>query len=1086
MIITAPKQAASVCCNAKKTIYFNKSLKENHNKPISFNTVYLAFCMILFTCFAFNTSYGQKTGKNKLPKLTAANKNNSIQKKQPAKPFVFAQKIAEKRAEYLTTEQEIENEASSVEEREQFEFNMLKDPATGKVPRMAWKKALDAAQLSPTYESLPASQKLLGTLNIDAKGPTNLGGRTRAIGIDKRNANIMIAGSVSSGVYRTTDGGTSWTRVVPVGAIHNITSIAQDTRAGFEDIWYFGGGEASGNSAGLGASYLGFGIWKSTDNGVTWVQLASTASNLESFNSAFDFINRIVVNPVNGDIYAAACNTIQRSTNGGTTWSLVLGTLASNAYTDIIVTPAGRLYAAFAGSVANDEGVWTSTTGASGSWTKIAGTIASVVTPATWNAAAGYGRVVLNYAPSATNIVYALYYRNFVSACPPPGTAISGPEAKFFRYDQSTATWTDLSANLPDETGCLVGNDPFAVQGGYDLAIAVKPDNPNTVFIGGTNIYRSTDGFTTTTNTTRIGGYNSPANYALYPNSHPDIHTLVFANGDNNTLYAGDDGGIQKADITGGAVTWTPLNNNYVTYQYYHADLVPTGGSDILVGGAQDNGTTLNTGSTTASSILGGDGVAVGFMSYTNPTTFNIIAGSQNGSLVRLTGPSLGFGGIAPTGAGSIFVTYFNVDQDNTNHLFYAGNAVLYRTRIANTITSGTLTADAATGWEQMTGTITGNIRSLATSRNKTYADAAYSASNASRKLYIGTSSGKVYRLDDPAYTAASTAPVDITPAGAPAAIVSSIAINPSDDNEIMITYSNYAVNSVYQTANANTATPTWTNIEGPAGSPVQLASARSSAIVKVLGVTQYFVGTSVGLFFTTTLSGATTAWTRIGSTEINFALVSQLRYRPADNKILAATHGNGMFLITLPDPFVLAIKLQSFNAVKQGDNAAINWKVGFSSTAKKFEVLKSTDGRNFNALSAVDAVSNKTDYNAADNLLVAGANYYKLKMTDEDGSLSYSNTAVVYHKYRGFEITSMIPTLVTSNALLSIATHAGGSGSLAVIDAQGKQVYNQQIKLLAGNNNFNLNFSNLSAGAYYIYAFSSDGKSNVTRFVKE
>jgi hypothetical protein len=301
-----------------------------------------------------------------------------------------------------------------------------------------------------------------------------------------------------------------------------------------------------------------------------------------------------------------------------------------------------------------------------------------------------------------------------------------------------------------------------------------------------------------------------------------------------------------------------------------------------------------------------------------------------------------------------------------------------------------------------------------------------------------------------------------------------------------MITYSNYGVNSVYQTANANSATPTWTNVEGPAGTPVQLASARSSAIVKVLGVTQYYVGTSVGLFSTTALSGATTSWTRIGSTEINFAIVSQLRYRPSDNKILAGTHGNGMFLITLSDPYVLAIKLQSFDAVKQGESAAIKWKVGYSSTAKAFEVLKSTDGRNFTPLKNVDAIKNVVDYNTSDNALVAGANYYKLKITDENGSISHSNTAIVYYKYKGFEIAGMVPTLVKNNAVLSIASHAAGNGSLVVIDAEGKQVYNQQVRLLAGNNNFNLSLGNLSAGVYYIYAYSNDGKSNVTRFVKE
>lgn len=1038
----------------------NKTLFKERKKEC-YSKLLTTVMLLLATCF-FTYSYGQ------------------IKKQKKASEFLFAKKINEKRPTDLSTEKEVEDEKESVEEREQFEFDMLKDPATGKIPRLAWKKAIDAALLSPTYESLPLSQRPLGVLTVDAKGPTNLGGRTRAIGIDKRNANIMIAGSVSSGVYRTTDGGSSWTRVVPIGSIHNITAIAQDTRAGFEDTWYFGGGEASGNSTTLGGLYAGFGIWKSTDNGATWTQLANTASNLESFNVAFDFIHRLVVDPTNGNVYAAACNTIQRSTDGGTTWSLVLGTLATNAYTDIIVTPTGRFYAAFQGTDAN-EGVYTSTTGASGSWTKIAGTIAAVVTPATWNIAAGYGRVVLNYAPSNPNLVYALYYRNFVSTC----ATTPGVEAKFFQFNQGTTTWTDLSANLPDEAGCSDGNDPFAVQGGYDLSIAIKPDDANTIVIGGTNIYRSTNGFTSTAATTRIGGYASSGGYALYTNSHPDIHTLLFSATSNTTLYAGDDGGIQKADVTAGSVIWTPLNNNYVTYQYYHSDLVPVGGSDILVGGAQDNGTTLNTGGTTASSIIGGDGVAVGFMSYTNPTTFNIICGSQLGTVYRLIGPSSGFS-ISPS-ASSIFVTYFNLDQDNTNYLYHAANTGLYRTRIANSITAGTVTANSSTGWELMSATgITGNIRSMAVSRNKTYSDAAYSATDANRKLYIGTSTGKVYRLNDPAFAAAATAAVDITPAGAPAAIVSSIAVNPADDNEIMITYSNYAANSVYQTANANAATPTWTNVEGPAGSAVQLASARSSAIVKVLGVTQYFVGTSVGLFSTSTLSGATTSWSRIGSTEINFAVVSQLRYRPADNKILAGTHGNGMFLITLSDPYTLAIKLQSFNASRQGDNALINWKVGFSSTSKNFEVMESSDGRNFTTLKNVGAVRNLTDYNTIDNSLVAGPNYYKLKITDENGSISYSNTVVVYYKYSGFEITSMIPTLVNNGALLSIATHKSSSGKLIVIDAQGKQVYNQSIALIAGNNNFSLNFSNLAAGAYYIYAYSNDGKSNVTRFVKE
>lgn len=1031
---------------------------------------WMATILLLLAGLFFNDCLAQPTKRVSTKRVPTHSANKSFQ---------FATPIKEKTPTNFANGGVMEYEANSVEERELFEYNMLKDPATGKIPRMAWKRAYDAAQLAPRYEDVPATHSPLGVITVTPKGPSNLGGRTRAIGIDIRNNLIMLAGSVSSGVFRSTDGGSSWTRVVPIGQVHNITAIAQDTRAGFEDNWYFGGGEVSGNSATLGSSYRGYGIWKSIDNGLTWTQLSSTvtATALESFDSPFDYVNRIAVDPTNGNVYAAASNTIQRSVNGGTSWTAVLGSFTNNGFTDVIVTPTGRVYAAFTGTD-NNNGVWTSPDGTT--WTHIAGTGAAP-NHANWNAQGAYGRVVLAYAPSSTNIVFALYWNNVSFTCAAPA-----PEAEFFKWDQTGGTWTDLSANLPDETGCSLGNDPFAVQTGYDLSIAVKPDDVNTVFIGGTNIYRSTNGFTSTAATTRIGGYLSPAGYTLYANSHSDIHALVFGSGSNTIMYAGDDGGIQKADITIPSVTWTSLNNNYVTYQYYHTDLLPVGGSDIFVGGAQDNGTTLNTGGTTATSIFSGDGATVGFMSYTSPAVFNLIAATQSGNLVRVIAPNSAFS-IAPTGSTSIFVTYSDLDQDNTNYLYYAGTNVLYRTRIATTISSTTVTANSATGWELMSGAvISGNIRSMAVSRNKTYADAPYSASNASRKLYIGTETGKVYRLDDPAFAAAATAVVDITPAGAPAAIVSSIAVNPGDDNEIMITYSNYGVNSVYQTPNANTATPTWTNVEGPLNSPVQLASARSSAIVKDAGITQYFVGTSVGLFTAVTLSGATTTWTRVGSTEINFSIVSQLRYRPSDNKILAGTHGNGMFLITLPDPYVLAIKLQSFNAEKQGDNALINWRVGLSSTAKSFEVLKSTDGRNFSTLKNMNAVANIPDYSTVDNVLVVGPNYYKLKIVDANGSISYSNIAVVYNKYKGFEITSMIPTVVTNSAMLSVATSVKANGKLIVIDAVGKLIYNQNISLLTGNNNFNLNFSNLAAGVYYIYAYSNDGKSNIMRFVKD
>jgi parallel beta-helix repeat protein len=876
-------------------------------------------------------------------------------------------------------------------ERELYEFNMLVDPATGKIPRDAPTLAANAALKAKNFKSAPYAQLTPAELTVVPRGPNNLGGRTRALGIDKRNAQIMLAGGVSSGMFRSTNGGTTWTRVAPIGLFHNVTSLAQDTRAGFEDTWYYGTGESVGNSASLGSAFLGNGIWKSTDNGLTWAPLSATVTTVESFTSGFDFVHRITVDPTNGNIYAATGNVISRSTDGGTTWATVLGTLVGSRYTDVIVTPTGRIYASFDGRDAN-EGVWTSTTGASGSWTKIAGTISAVRTPSSWNAFNTYGRIVMAFAPSNPDAVFFLYWNGTASSC----TGVAAPEARLYKYVQSTNIFTDLSANLPDEAGCSDGNDPFAVQTGYDLLVTVKPDDENTVFVGGTNLYRSTSGFTNTTATKRIGGYNSPANYALYPNHHPDQHIAIFAAGDNTTIYSGNDGGIQKADATAATVAWTPLNNNYVTYQYYNVDIDPANGSTALMGGAQDNGTTTVQAGSNFSAVFSGDGCGTAIISYTSPTSFNALASSQSGNIVRLTAPSAGFS-IRPTGlASSAFVTTFNLDQDNTNYLYFAGAAVLYRTRIARTISGGAVSG-SATGWEIIPAGITGNIQSFGASRNATYGGDAYTASDANRKLYIGTTTGKVFRLNDPAFT--TSAAVDITPIAPIAAsgVCSSIGVNPFDDNEIIVTYANYAVRSVYHTLNANAAVPTWTVVEGPATGPVTLGSARASIITKIGATKTYLVGNSTGLYSTQALSGATTVWERVGTNEINYALAANMRLRTSDNRIVLGTHGNGMFELQLAAAVNVSSQPMAVTACAGSD---VSFSVAAAGiTNYKWQVSPDSNPANFVDITIAPPYST-TNGGATLNIaaITNGMNgtYYRCVLTDAFAGTTNSNSALL------------------------------------------------------------------------------------------
>ena len=788
-----------------------------------------------------------------------------------------------------TKKKTLEEKARNVADRWEYEQQLLRNPRTGLIPAGSREKSMRFARQASTSFATRLGRNS-NDIVIEGRGPGNLGGRTRALAFDQRNANIILAGGISGGMFRTTNGGNSWVKVSPNDEIHNVSAVAQDPTN--PDVWYYGTGENFGNSASAsGATYIGQGVWRSADNGQTWTPLPSTqGGDVLAFDNLWDVVNRMVVHPTTGDVYAAANNAIFRSQNDGTSWDVVLGAANAGGFSDVIITPSGRVYAAFQGSDAN-EGVWTSPNGNTGNWTKIAGGGAAT-NPGGWNGANNYGRIVINYAPSAENIVYALYYNNTTSNC--GGGA--APEAELFRWNLNTTSWTNLSANLPNEAGCLAGNDPFAAQGGYDLCVAVKPDNPNVVFIGGTNVYRSTNGFTSTAATTRIGGYVSAASYGLYPNHHPDIHFLTFAPGDNDNLYTGTDGGVHRGNINNNNVSWTSLNNDYVTYQYYHVDLSPNAGSDAVMGGAQDNGTTISGSGTTHAAAFGGDGAGSGLISYTNNSNFNMIAATQNGNLVRLNGPSSGFG-ISPDGAtSSIFVTYFHLDQDNTNYLYYADGANLYRTRIASSITATTVTGNSASGWQEMTGVNQGsNIRAMATSRGT------YNASDASKKLLIGLQNGRVYRLNDPAFTGGGTAPTDVTPAGSSGTVIGA-SISPTNDDEALVVYSNYGVNSVYHTTNLSAASPTWSNIEG-AGA-VQIASSRSCAIISDGTQTLYFVGTSTGLYCTDTPNGGATAWSRVGENQIGFAIASSLRYRPADQKMLVGTHGNGMFMLDIEPVF--------------------------------------------------------------------------------------------------------------------------------------------------------------------------------------
>jgi len=820
----------------------------------------------------------------------------------PSKSEEKTNKIEQKTAEITQREEteSAEERARFTEERLLYEYYRQMNPLTGEIPRTA--KALEFSRAKQAKLKINSSARAIQTSYV-SRGPSNLGGRTRALVVDvtDNTGNTIIAGGVSSGVFRTTDGGASWTKVSPNDEIHNVTTIVQDPRSGHQDTWYYGTGEAIGNSASLTASYFGQGIWKSTDSGMTWTQMSITSSDQTSYDSDFDFIFKLAIHPITGDLYAAVGGKIIRIYDDGVSMTdeITNGSISSSKHTDVVITSSGRVYAGFSGTNDTDtKGVWTKDPDM-GIWSRISHDAMDnpIFTPA--------GRVVLALAPSNEDKLYVLFGNGSVSDC----DTTPAIEADLWMWNQSNTTFTDYSSKLPDETGCSDGNDPFAIQGGYDMVVSVKPDNDNFVVIGGTNAYKKTD-ITATGTFVRIGGYKSANGYAIYGSGdfdlgdmhHPDIHAMVFNPFDTSVLFTGTDGGVHKTDnVAAGIVSWTNLNNNYQTLQYYHVNIDPMSGSDIVIGGAQDNGTTVGgtdwsePDSTTQTYYVGGDGGSVAISR--DDMCLPFFVSIQNGVLYRDC-PDPDPTEITPevmpgTPYDSQFVTLFHLDPDNNKTLYYAAKGTLLRTTDATHVTSNT--------WDDLGSTTVAfgdedKFQVFSTSWGTYNASTSY--------LLMGGDKGHIYRLDDPQnMTRDLSDAVDITPAGATVisisepnkySVVTGLAIDPTDNDIVLATYSNYGTESIFLTTNATDPSPTWTLVERN----LSEHSIRSAAIVEDSGETTYFVGTARGLY--SSPDPTTTDWVREAPNQIGYALVSDLKYRPADHKLLIGTHGNGMYEATI------------------------------------------------------------------------------------------------------------------------------------------------------------------------------------------
>ena len=775
------------------------------------------------------------------------------------------------------------------------DYLMLHDPNTGTIPT---ERILDALEIAEEKRTSWAYANRMTEVNWSERGPNTIGGRTRALLIDPNDSTKkkLWAAGVSGGLWYTNDitiSAPTWSEVDGTWGNLAVCSISSDPNDA--NIMYVGTGERMGI---FSTASRGLGMWKSTDGGGSWTHLTST----ENFNYVTDIIVRnesgssVVYAGVGGHYYEGqwhgSANTgLWRSTDGGSTWTQVMDMTANNTPYEIMDLDLGsdnRIWAGSRTNVYGDGGgdIFYSDDGST--WTK-----ASLGVIGTMN------RVILSVAPSDPNTVYAMI-----------ADSNSRKVGWITKTTDGGANWTIYTAGTTDPfpidaNGNVLGDANG--QAGYDLSFGVDPNDPNTVFAGELDIFKTTDSGASWTQVTNSGG-------SQFANMHVDQHNIKFI--DSNAIIFSNDGGVYYTADAGATVN--ERNTGYNVSQFYSVALHPDAGSEYVLGGTQDNGTwTISgTGIQSGNQRVGGDG-AFAHIDQVDPnyqftaTTYNTIYRSTNG------GTNWSLYANHEDGAGGDTGFFINPSTiDGPNKAFYSAvdASTILRLNSYTTLSDKTL--------------MNVNLGSTAS---------AFKVSpHTDGVLFVGTAGGRVFKITD-AHTSTYSA-TEIGGSGM-SGYVSSIDIG-EDDNQILVAISNYGVSSVWETIGGGGANG-WIDIEGDLPDmPIRWGLYNKNNFNQVI------VATELGTWVSDDVSAASPTWNPSNDGLANVRTDMLVR-RAADGAMAAGTHGRGMFYSTgftstaplnaafTPDKTsgVFPLTVQ-FNDRSTGSPTSWSWDFGDGSTS--------------------------------------------------------------------------------------------------------------------------------------------------------
>lgn len=643
------------------------------------------------------------------------------------------------------------------------------------------------------------------------------GGRISSIAIDPRTPSTIYAGSASGGVWRTSNGGASWTSLTDGMCSLTTGAIAIDPVD--PNIVYVGTGEPTQSS--------GCGLLRTFDAGASWTEINGGGVLAPTNGTRANQAYRIAIDRTSAGsrsstiVLYAASNGLHRSTNSGTTWSTVLSGFVS----DVRADPANaNVFWAAVGNSNTRGGVWKSTDRGV-TWTQV------------YIAPTSSGRIALSVSRVAVGKVWIAM----------SSTATNKLNA-LVAYDDASGTSTVLpAAGIEDGATRL----DFGSQTSYNLVLEADPTDPNTVYLGGSRMYRSRNGGQTFS----LVAYNV----------HVDWHAFEFAPSDPTVIVGGCDGGVHASYDGGNA--WISRNTNIVVSQFYPGLAVHPFIPDVLIGGLQDNSSLWAFGSPYWTlAVASGDGGAGAF----NPTNPDVMWSTSYGAgtIYRIVKAAVGYGisasnrGFGVTGTErKRFLSPLVIDPTNGATLYYGTY------RVWRTLSEGTFGSWTAVSPDLSKGTGVINTIDVAASD--------------SRVVWVGTSDGNVQLSVDGATS------FTLVNAGLPNRAVTRIAADPLDAKRALVTFSGFGTPHVFLTTDQGV---TWKNVSS------NLPDLPFNSAIIIPGTNRFFVAGDIGVYESV---DAGDSWTSAYPGMPNVQVLD-LVYQRATGQLYAGTYGRGIFSTTV------------------------------------------------------------------------------------------------------------------------------------------------------------------------------------------